>query len=807
MGSAHLSPEVLSALADGELTAAEQGPADAHLSECVTCRSSLAGYQAFDREVRLPPAVGCEAVLPLLSARIDTEVSAAEFAVTARHLEACEACRAMVAGWRALPALIGALPAGTPSPRVDRAIAELSRHDTRRAARPALVARGLIAAGATVAILVAGLARTSAPIATPAAQDARVLVAAAQQFVLSPRTNTLYVLDTAAAAVDARDASTNGLKVRIEVGGRPTALALNESANTLLVLDSSQKKLTEIDTTSNRVIGSSTVAVAGTPTAISVDRSGGKILVTADADATASGSLSVIDGTTKKVETVRDFAAAPQAMVFSPSGDRAAVVSADATTVLDQSYKPIATLPGGVGAAFAQGDDRLAILSPAADGSVITYSGRGAPAALHLEGTPRAITSLPDGGFLVLVDVGDRSRVSHVAPDGHVVGSVDLAAKGRGLAYDAASRRFSVASAGQVVSMDVPQTMIAAASPSPTPGSATSTPAPAASPSPSASPAPSASASPSASPSAVAAASATPKPLDLAPTIAQNFVHLDLPGGRAPFAVSQSGERLWVLDDRNGVDAVELSSGEVLPFVTLPKSASISHFVAGRASVYALDARHGDLYAMSVPDGKTTRYELKFLKPVSSMAVGLDDRLWIGLRDAPYLLRFDPRTKRTDSFDLAGAQVSTLATDGLGTVYYADDVNGTVGAVDPDTGRITEVGLPRRGVTTGLAVDGAGRIWVGTSAGEIWAVLGGSARLTVGLPRPITTLSLDASGHVWYLAPLPSGALGFGYAAADGAHAGQTVGGPAFGLSFSALGQAWLADPRGGFWVSKAHKQ
>ena len=48
-------------------------------------------------------------------------------------------------------------------------------------------------------------------------------------------------------------------------------------------------------------------------------------------------------------------------------------------------------------------------------------------------------------------------------------------------------------------------------------------------------------------------------------------------------------------------------------------------------------------------------------------------------------------------------------------------------------------------------------------------------------------LTLDTAGRAWYLAPLPSGAIGFAYASADGVTAGETVPGPAFTVSFNAL--------------------
>lgn len=268
--------------------------------------------------------------------------------------------------------------------------------------------------------------------------------------------------------------------------------------------------------------------------------------------------------------------------------------------------------------------------------------------------------------------------------------------------------------------------------------------------------------------------------------------------------VSKSGETLWVLDDRNGVVTIDIDSGH-MDFVTLlPKTAQLSYWAAGRDYVYAVDARRGELYVVARATGKASAYAMHFLKPVSSVAVGPDDRLWIGLSDVSYLLAFDPRTAGMDSFDLHAARVSRLAVDVFGRVIYADDAGGTVGMYDPARARVSELSFARNGVTTALVGDRDGTIWLSTSAGQIYSVRNGSARLMLAMPRPITTLSLDVNGRAWYLAPLPSGLLGFGYATADGVQLGGTLGEPANSLDFSALGRAWLADPKGGFFLSRS---
>ena len=792
----HLDFEVLSALADGELGGSARSLAMEHLAGCPSCSRELEGIAHVDALLREPAAIGCEAALPLLSALIDHEADPAEVAVARAHQAQCAACTRTVAAWSSADMRLRALAPASPSARVDRAIAELVGASPRQVGIRLGLPRVAFAAVAAALLLVGSFYRAlpgGAPVG--ATSDDRVLVAAVQQVVFNARENTLYVLDAPAAAVDARDASTNLVKVRIDVGGRPTALALNESANTILVLDSSQKKLTEIDASSNKILGSSTFATSGTPTAVSVDPTTSKIVVTAAGTSTTSASVAVLDPTTKEVESVRDVSVGAVAMVFDSSGDRALFVSPAQTTVVDANYKIITTLPGGVSAAFAQGDDRIAILSTNGVKSMITYAGPRAPLSLELPGVARAITAVPDGGFLVLVELGGKSRVSYVAPDGHEAANTDVAALGQDLAYDAKTRRFSVIGRAGVVSADLPTGLVAAASPSPSS-------APVASPSSATSASPSA--SPSAAPSASAAPSGSPSPdiLATAPSAGPAFVHLALPGDRTALLVSRSADTLWVLDDRNGVVAVDTKTARMTFVALLPKSAQIAYFAAGRDYVYAVDAHAGVLHVINRVGGDTSTNAMHFIKPVSSVAVGVDDRLWIGLSDSAYLLAFDPRTRNMNSYDLVNAHIAKLAVDQAGRILYSDDVRSVVGTYDPVNARLSEVPLSRRGVTTGLVVDGAGALWLSTSTGEVHRIRNKAAQLVLTLPRPITSLALDADGRAWYLTPLPSAGVGYGYATADGLESGPAVGGTVSSLDF-AQGRAWLADPSGGLYVTR----
>jgi len=804
MGTVHVSAEELSALLDGELPAQTEIRARQHLTECASCSADYALSVRLDADLRQPPVLACDNVLPVLSAGLDRETSEVEQAAAQRHLADCPDCRAAVESWSALASAIKALPVVAPSARIDDTIYAIAR--SRRTYRPApvrgIAARALIAVTAVVAVIVAslgtgGVPRQSAALPNPTGE--RAIVASIQQIVFNSRNNTMYVLDVPGAAVDARDPATNDLKTRIQVGGEPTALALNEVANRVLVLDASLKRVTEIDAVSNTVIGATTVAVAGTPTSISVDPATNSILVSSTskspAPGSAAGSVAVINSDTKVLETVREISVAPRLVVPDQRGGRSLLVSADATQLVDGSYKVLATLPGGVSAAFSARGETVAVLSPSGVDSTLLFSGAGAPDALKLAGAPRALTALPDGGYLVLVDLGGRGRVSRITRDGAVFASTEVAVTGGDLIYDASTNRFTVANNGRLDTAQMPDQV------------ATTQTAP---PTQSANPTASTSPSPSTTPSAAPEPSTQP-----VPTIGPNILagmrvlapgsvyNLPLPNGIEPQFVAASGSRLWILDQSNNVSAFDMITGDLFDIGPLRTGAKVSYWVAGGSYVYGVDAANGEISVVNTARQRVEgRFATNVVSPVSAVAVGIDGRLWIGLKDASYLFAWDPVTLRMDGFNLAGTRVSALAVDAEGRLFYADDHRGTVGTFDPRTLRLNEVPFARNGVTTALLVDATSTLWIGTSTGEIYSVRGGSAKLTVRLQRPVSGFAPDQGGKAWYLAPLPSGLAGYSYGPTDNSQAPRSVSGPAQSLSFSPIGRAFLADPRGGFYMS-----
>src|SRR6266566_2367545 len=552
MGMVHVSAEELSALLDGELSQQAELRARQHLTECASCSAEYALSVRLDDELRQPPVLACNEVLEVLSAGLDRESGQGEQAAAQRHLADCQDCRGSVQAWSGLTSAIKALPVIAPSARIDDAIYAIAR--SRRTHRPSPVrvvaARALIAVTAVFAIVVASLGSGASPqtavVQSPTGE--RAIVASTQQIVFNSKNNTMYVLDVAGAAVDARVPGTNDLRARIDVGGEPTALALNEVANRVLVLDASQKRVTEIDAASNTVIGATTVAMSGTPTSISVDPATNNILVAATSKSpspgAAAGSVAVINSDTKVLEAVRDISVAPRLVVPDQHGGRSALVSADATQLVDSSYKILATLPGGVSAAFSVRSDNVAVLSPFGSDSVLTFAGLGAPDALKLTGAPRALTALPDGGYLVLVDLGGRGRVSRITRDGAVFASTEVAVTGGDLLYDESTNRFTVANNGRLDTAQMPDqaatTRTAPPSQNVNASSSPSTTTPSAPPEPSAQP----------------VATIGPNVLTQMRVLAPGSVsNLPLPNGIQPQFVAANGSRLWLLDQSNNVSS------------------------------------------------------------------------------------------------------------------------------------------------------------------------------------------------------------------------------------------------------------
>ena len=805
----HLQFDSLSALLDGELPGQEAVAARAHLSACASCQADVASLARLEDELRLPPALDCAAAAPFLSAKRDGEADAVDGAIASRHLSRCDACRAKTVAWTSLEAMLaGSLV--MPSARVDAAMAALTRtgHAPRGPRSAGPLPLGAAWRGAVVAVLALAIAfgSTLAPrdgdVATPA-DDSLAFVAAVQQVVFDRRTNTLYVAEPEAGAVNALNASDHSLRARIAVGGRPTALALNEAAQRVIVLDSAAKRFTEIDTERNAVVGSTAIEVAGTPTSIQVDN--GKIVVftavaaktpTASAAATgASGNVAVFDPSTKALETVRSVDAPSALVVPDPNGGRTLLISPKATTVVDASYRTIETLAGGVGAAFGK-DGRIAVLSAEQDGARVSFHGENAPAAVRLAGRAASVIGLPGGGFAVLLDLGGRGRIELLDAAGKPAGGIDVAVAGRHLTYDAAAERFTVVGDGASIAFASLPGAVAAAptrsgTTSPAP-SATPTPAPSAAPSATPTPAPSVPASKPPQPSAVAGVPAG------AVRVATDLYRAPIGDGRVPVLAASGADRIWFLDERNQLTAINPETGASFIVAQLPRDAAIRGIAVGLTHAYLIDVSKSRLFEFTLASEVLTSYHLP-VTDISAITVAPEGTVWVAMPGSSHLLAFDRRTGRFQAIDIRVRGAVALAADAGGRLWFSDGV-AKVGAYDASEAKVFEVAWPGRAAPSVLLADRVGRVWAGTARGEIYLMSGGLATAVASVGNPVSVLALDPSGRPWYLAPALQVA-GFVFGPADRSQAARSVSGPAISLGFGRSGNAWLADPSGAFYI------
>ncbi|MDE3194546.1 MAG: zf-HC2 domain-containing protein, partial [Chloroflexota bacterium] len=585
----HPSGEIISAYLDGELTPAEALSTSRHLRVCASCTEAVTWLAALDRGLAEAPALSCETARPLVSARIDGELDAATAAVADVHLASCVACQGATSAWTGLDEALAALPLEAPSAAVDAAL-ERFRHEPVPSGRrprfglpsPIWPARALAAVAVAIAVLL-GIPQQAAPqLARPGPQDA--IVASVQQSVLDSRTGTLYVLRTTPPSVAALDAATLVPRMVISVGGTPTALALNEVTDQVLVLDAQAKTVTAIDSRSNSVVSATTVSIPGTPTSIQVDNAGKVVVASIIVDggtgpsatlapqsaAPQTGAVSVLDPTTKTVQTVSQVDVAPRQVVIEPSGKRALLVSSGGTTIVDAAtYKPLDRAPGGIAAAFSGLSGEFAILTVKDGAAFVDLSGHG---GVTLTGSPRAITALPNGGYAVLTESGGAGRVTTLAADG-TIGSTLPAPAGRDITFDPLSGTLAIIGPAGVSNVPLALAAVPSALPSPL-AVAPSTPPLAASPQPSAPPtasaSPAASSSPTLSPepSASVAPAAIDRP-DVDPSLVPTGARL-LTGTTYLYSSSRlkrwatvagDGTRMWSVDASNVLTSLHTDTG------------------------------------------------------------------------------------------------------------------------------------------------------------------------------------------------------------------------------------------------------
>ncbi|MBA2768571.1 MAG: hypothetical protein H0U35_05475 [Sporichthyaceae bacterium] len=280
--------------------------------------------------------------------------------------------------------------------------------------------------------------------------------------------------------------------------------------------------------------------------------------------------------------------------------------------------------------------------------------------------------------------------------------------------------------------------------------------------------------------------------------VAPDLYRLPLGDARLPVLVASTESRVWFVDQRNQLAALDTSSGAIFTVAQLPRDAILRGLAVGRTHVYAVDIAKGRLFGFATNGEPLTPHPLA-VTDVSAMTVAPDGTVWIAMRDSSQLLAFRPSAKRVELLDVGVRGSVTLAVESGGRLWFSNGATG-IGWYEPQSGRLRQLVWPAPHAPGVLAADPFGQVWAGTATGDVYFLRDGIAGLVARVGRPITALAFDPSGQAWYLAPAV-GAAGFAYAPVNGPSLARLVPGPAATLTFNWAWRPWLADPAGGFYL------
>jgi len=134
-------------------------------------------------------------------------------------------------------------------------------------------------------------------------------------------------------------------------------------------------------------------------------------------------------------------------------------------------------------------------------------------------------------------------------------------------------------------------------------------------------------------------------------------------------------------------------------------------------------------------------------------APGPDGNIYIAVMYGNKIARFETRAKTFKEWDLPeGANPHGLLVDLGGQVWYTGNGNGTIGQLDPATGRVIEHKAPSGGDPHTLVTDNRGTIWFTVQNGNRIGRLDmrtGVIREFQAAGRPYG-IALDKAGNVWF---------------------------------------------------------
>lgn len=139
-------------------------------------------------------------------------------------------------------------------------------------------------------------------------------------------------------------------------------------------------------------------------------------------------------------------------------------------------------------------------------------------------------------------------------------------------------------------------------------------------------------------------------------------------------------------------------------------------------------------------------------------APGPDGNIYIAVMHGNRIARFDTASEKFTEWELPPG----LVVDEAGLVWYTGNGNGTIGRLDPKSGKVVEYRVPGGGDPHTIVLDGAGKLWFTVQNGQRVGRLDRASGRIDEFPMSGNPygLAIDRQGVVW-VCRLGADALGW----------------------------------------------
>lgn len=150
--------------------------------------------------------------------------------------------------------------------------------------------------------------------------------------------------------------------------------------------------------------------------------------------------------------------------------------------------------------------------------------------------------------------------------------------------------------------------------------------------------------------------------------------------------------------------------------------------------------------------GKIREWSVPTPRFARDPAAGPDGNIYIAVMNGNRIARFDTRTQAFKEWELPeGARPHGLVVAKDGKIFYTGNGNGSIGELDPATGKVVSHFTPSQGGNPHTAViDDAGNIWFTAQGGYLGKLDRASGKVSeIPMSGGPYGLSIDKQGRIW----------------------------------------------------------